>query len=457
MPSRRLMSALLLPVLALVVSGLGVIPRSMSDPQPKRPLRECPEGGHWTRVFTAHAAEAPFLTPAFTILPKGQIPLSREITDIVEFHDCQRFVVQENNSQPLHYSSLFAIFARLHLDSAYRLPRVVRVHLDSVQRQSRDVRVDPRNLGIPMATILAVEEPYDQLGIKQAFNCLYFFRTSTVNQNAWEARVVPVGADANACTVPLPRSDTRGKTLTVSVMTQRGDGIDEPPPVARWDWDTSNRLQYIGIRCGRAWCEVHPETKPGTTFSSSRPFAALSKRAKGWYDEQLLAVAHSTTGKPDEVSPIMGTIMPGEVSSPEFGSPENSKFKFKWRSVANVAIQGDPGLYVSKLNLFDSGNSMTRNVVSMCFIPKGAPNGCVPAGAVLPGCTATDGWFAKVWHASGPGQDVTKYFCVIRTPHDDSTMDPPPPVPNAPRWRWAIDDETMWVACLSGCCEVKAR
>ena len=467
MPLRRLILIPILPILTLVVAAGGFVPRTSSVLPPTRPLRECPEGGRWTRVFRGKDSVSAVLAPSFVSLPNGEIPLSGVTTDIVEFHDCQRFIVQENRSQPLHYSSLFAIFARLRLDRAYVPPRRIRTRPNrpdgrsngGPSRTSTRAVFDPVTMGTPMATILAVEDGYDQLGIQRAFNCLYFFRTSTSDPDAWEARVVPVGINADACTVPLERGDQRGTTLTVSVMTNARDGINIPPPVARWDWDPNSHLQYIGIRCGSAWCEVHPKA-PGSTFSSSTPLPPLARKAKGWYDEQILAVAHKAKGMPEEVSTITGTIMPYQQRDAEFGPPETSLFNGRWRKVAYVAIRGDPGFYVSKLNLVETGNTVTKNVVSMCFIGEGAPNTCVPTSESIAGCAEREGWFARVAHPGVDGAEVAKYFCVTRTAHDHLGVLPAPPVlpvPNAPRWRWAIDDETMWIACMSGCCEVKAR
>jgi hypothetical protein len=445
MPQRRSIIAVVLSTITLILSIVLVVKAVKPDPTTQGPLRECPEGGRWSRAFGPHGAQKPFLTPTFVPLSGGLIPLSAGITDIVEYHDCQRFIAKANGTEPQRYTSLFAIFARLGLERGYIPP----------DRQS----FDPYTKGTPMATIVAFDHPYTELGIERGFNCLYFFRASPDEDapDAWVGRVVPVGTHAEFCLVPLNATDSRGTQLTVSVITRQNDGIDTPPPVARWDRDSTSELQYIGIRCGSAWCEVHPKT-PGSTFSSSQPLSMLSNRAKGWYDEQLLAVAHSTKGQPDQVSPIVGTIMPADTHGPEFGPPTSENFLQRWRPVAKIAIRGDPGYYSKKLNLIRTDAGTTpMNEVAMCFIPSGAANSCVPVGASTPGCKATEGWFAKISHLGESQQEVARYYCVIRTEHDGPGMQPALPVPNAPRWRWAIDDETIWTPCMSGCCEVKAK
>jgi hypothetical protein len=47
----------------------------------------------------------------------------------------------------------------------------------------------------------------------------------------------------------------RGNSLTVVAKRLVHDDKDIPP-VARWDYDTANHQQYIGLRCGGEWCEV---------------------------------------------------------------------------------------------------------------------------------------------------------------------------------------------------------
>jgi hypothetical protein len=46
-----------------------------------------------------------------------------------------------------------------------------------------------------------------------------------------------------------------------------------------------------------------------------------------------------------------------------------------------------------------------------------------------------------------------KYFCVHRRGHEDiAGLD----IPGIVRWRWALNDETIWIRCLEGCCEAEA-
>src|SRR5207245_10928283 len=92
---------------------------------------------------------------------------------------------------------------------------------------------------------------YAPLAIQHYFNCLYFYRDGS----QWRANIVPIGKDETDCRKPLinpARAGTELKVLPVS--PQSNDAAY--PPVARWDWDPAHHEQYIGIKCGVAWCEV---------------------------------------------------------------------------------------------------------------------------------------------------------------------------------------------------------
>src|SRR5206468_1154732 len=119
--------------------------------------------------------------------------------------------------------------------------------------------------------------------------------------------------------------------------------------VARWDWDAVHRQQYIGIKCGAAWCEIgdsgfvpspgvtSPPTfdpVPGVTVSPE----AIKRtwRVKGWYDEQLVPVETETGSS--QPSNVMATFIP----SPALGRIEfQGKLQGQWVQVAVVALDGD--------------------------------------------------------------------------------------------------------------------
>ena len=398
---------------------------------------ECPEGGAWSKVFAPDSISAPF-----GATNHGELALSEGSTDIVEFHDCQQFIVPDSVSKKLRYSSLFAIFARSYLDQPYRLP------------EGTVMPADIGEMGTPMATIFSFDSAYSPLGIQPGFNCLFFFPVQINGTAGWEARVLPVGKNQFACKEPLTRKGSGGTPLTVSTVPELKPGFDVPPPVARWDWDATSQTQYIGIRCGGAWCEVHPKLGSGVAFNSSIPIAPLRSHSKGWYDEQILMVADAA-GKGPEVSAITGTFIPDEHLGKGDGPALTSRFITGWQRVAEVAIRGNAGGYTSKLNLFTSGEKMGENTVLLCYAEPGQPNNCTGVDPAKMKCA--DNWYSAIVHGNlSDAASRTQYFCVIRRTHDvASGMRSHPPIPGVVRWRWALNDETMWVRCLNGCCEIK--
>lgn len=368
------------------------------------------------------------------------------ITDIVEFHDCQQFIVRDESTGLSRYSSLFAIFARVFLDSAYKRPVT-----DS------GPPFDPTVMGAPMATIFSYDAPYPALGLSRGFSCLYFFKHTVGTDSVyWSAKVVYVQERQEACAQPLPDESGPGTTLAVTRITNPGLTPADYPPVARWDRDPSSGLQYIGIRCEDAWCEVHTRMASGQLFTASAPLRFDTRLAKGWYDEQVLTSADVAPGGQPRVSDITGTFIPhpklGELSGPE----DVSAFAHGWREVATVGINAAPGGYTSKLNLRQSdGDGAPRNTVSLCYVTSGTPNRqrCFDDRTAPPKCDTPTKWYAKI--TSGVAPDTSsQFFCVTRRGHDAMQI---PKIPGVVRWRWALDDETMWIRCLQGCCEVKPR
>lgn len=433
------------------------------------PRPECPEGGNWELFFLGwHGDSVNFdvdnpanysvvKTPHSAVIGHGQLAGPGPITNIVEFHDCQQFISGHGSQRA--YSDLFAIFARLRLDRRF----VSHTRLRRGQRLFTPF--NSASDGIPMATIFAYHTAYSPLNLLEGFNCLHFFRRQSANgAPGWVAKITPVGRDGEAqCAEPLPASAaTDGPVFAVDRGTTKPDS--ELPPVARWDWDPVNEVQYIGIRCENAWCEVRPKLEPGQT---PHPSPSLPATVKGWYDEQLLALPPVPPAPVTAVSAIMGTVVP----EPNLGQPmgqdgETSIYLNTWKSVASVRLDRSPGGYASKLNFVATTGTDAQNHVALCYgiTQRNGFNPCIPnrVGLTVPipkdangkGCS---GWFTRVGrNPDGSGNE--KYFCATRRGHDmDTNGNPIPHIPGVVRWRWALDDETMWIRCLQGCCEVRAQ
>ena len=392
-------------------------------------LPECPTGGVWSTFFAGAYREigtGPGTSP-------GEIPLSGMITDIPEFNDCQRFLVRQSST--MVFDSLFAIFARLGLDS-----------------MEVDTSGTLTGAGIiPMATIYSFHSAYPQLGIEADFNCLYFIHSTTA-KSGYEARIVPVQTNAAKC---LTSPTASGTPLQVDRVLMTGADVYDYPPVARWDWDSTAETQFIGIRCGRAWCEVRARESRSALASTpryTRSGSVLYRRAveiKGWHDEQRLAVPPAPGAPAATPSGIVATLIPDTLldHDPVSVPAGSTRYNASWVRVASVALSAPPGIYASKFNLVQSAAPDPVNTVYFCYGPltSSGHSPCFSATQKIPNCPSGGQWWARI--EANPA--YPQFYCVTRRPHPNFK------IPGIVRWRWTLHDDTMWVRCLDGCCQVQ--
>jgi hypothetical protein len=382
------------------------------------------------------------------------IPLSRGIANVPEYHDCQRFIDSSGG-----YGSVYAIFA------AYRLRR-----LDSASVGEQ----------LPVGTIYTPDGTYGALGIKPGFNCLYL----TKSAGKWTALMVNrgQGRTAAACAGQDSTSSNPSTGQPLDVIMQVVGPVFPPhfgprdyPPVARWDWDSVNGKQYIGIRCGAAWCEVgahgfkpsRPYEGPTLVFDRT-PAGALParmtervQRIKGWYDVQQLAAADD--GSTQHPSSVRGILIPSPVLDTInwLGQALALKFyKNRWIHVAFAILDGDYGKWNFRRGTNKIFLCYGAEASSSCSIPALAHSDS-PSTTLLNSCPQdptdkTLHWWAKTVSATGD----TTYSCVKRMDHlaqVGAFMGSLGPgaqyrIPGAARWRFLLNDESTWVSCPTGCC-----
>lgn len=260
--------------------------------------------------------------------------------------------------------------------------------------------------GLPVAVITTEpsREGYPELGIRREEHCLYLDR----REGAWNAAVAGCATAGVTPDGPLER-------LSVVQARSVGNSPEDYPPVVRWGWDHRRNLPYMGVRCGSGWCDIGP-----AGFRPSR--RACAGRAKGFCDEQILAVERNGTLVP---APGMRAVL-----QPVPGLEELSVGDFDdWIEVATVRITGigHPD-YVEKFNYHPGRNRML-------FRHTGED----PA----------TGWQAMI---ISPNAQDTAYRHVVLDRHDEDV-----PMPGAARWAWSETDESSWVPCPSGCCYVSDR
>ena len=412
-------------------------------------LPECPKSGQWSTRFVRNAPRdkgSILATPAIV----GPLALPGDRTDIPEYHDCQQLISANGNGAS--YLPLFAIFSRSHLgDSSLRFDAV----LDTAKTSNDSGLVATSGSPLAVGEIYAMGGDYPTLGVKKGFNCLFLYGKLN-SLNGLEAKVIPVAMDETKCAMIGDPSTAMGTIL--EVHRHRFSDTSNVPDVARWDWDSTHNKQHIGIGCGSAWCDIGA---PGFIASSAHKTTITNPNdrvlaVKGWYDEQRLA--YPATASLSMANPKVGDVRGTLVAAPGLKFATADSFKNQWYSVATVAIPSS-NTYMKKLNL---GPSSIANMTDSVYLCNGSQSTCLPSGAAISSesCTGSNPmWWTKIVSHPSDASDggsglaaapTTAYYCVTRRTH------PGMKIPGVVRWRWFIKDETMWISCIEGCCEVEA-
>jgi hypothetical protein len=398
-------------------------------------LPECPH--YWKTFKVPHSQTA-------TVM--GDLSVPGPITSVPEFHDCQRFVKQDGA-----YGPLVAIFASFRLD----------VLVDSLYNLSKNGPFIP---GTQITSAISVAEVFNQdaqayppLGIAPGFNCVHLYYDAGV----LKARMVAVGSQEINCLKPFDPTTGGGTPLKVSVKPTAGFVLSDYPPVARWDWDSVGKQQYIGIKCGSGdWCEIGPELFTPSSAdldpSTATTPEARVRRIKGWYDEQYLDTA--TTADPTKFVPtaVKATVIP---------HPDLKTYSFApgtWHVTAHVALDAPLQLYKNKFNFDPVTIGAAQAQMNRMEFCRGTRNECaIPSAEALPkGTCGPMNWFwsaikARWWARILAASELTttnyRYYCVIRRGHPVQLG-----VPGTARWRWLAKDPSIWEECTHGCCEVQA-
>jgi hypothetical protein len=267
--------------------------------------------------------------------------------------------------------------------------------------------------------------------------------------------MVPWGDSEDCTDGSRSLSDPSAKTLQVRPSGVAGIGDDDYPPVARWDWDSVRRQQYIGIKCGPAWCEVgNPGFTPSPAYSGPIPSfdpvtcvsaatvieAVRVTRVKGWYDSQRLAVVSGSATVPGGV---WGYFIP----SPALNRIDQvSCFLNNWVHTAVVVVDDN----------YKFGFESGVNKISTCHGPAepattGGDACNVPSPPPCPADIDGLPWWAMTESPMG----AKTYRCVKRRDHAAELTALNLQIPGTVRWRWLSSDETNWMRCSTGCCEIK--
>jgi len=406
---------------------------------------ECPKEWTWPREPTVEGELA---------VPSGQLSVPAEIQNVPEFHDCQRFLVEHNGG--LVYGERFAIFAARDLSWTDTLEMLNDPNLEDAQRDSIISHSRFTGHEAMAAAEIVADGDYDQLKIERGFNCLYVF---VRGHAAWGAVMVPTGEVEKDCSQPVSDPATLpGQQLAIRLAGGgHGFAFDDFPKAARWDWDSVNTQQYIGLKCGAAWCEVGDFDFVSSKDRAERfgqPAAGSSVKlrrnffVKGWYDEQELAVRDGNSVVP---SGILGVIVPDSMLE----TYSESDFK-RWQPAAEVALRVpatvDVNPYEAKYNFIHTADPINNpNRIELCKVQAEAE--CDLSNSEIPpsceGDSPKERWRAKITNADG----AVAYRCIKRCDLTGEDFQ----VPGTARWRWLKDDEGAWMRCLQGCCELHGQ
>lgn len=403
--------------------------------------------------------------------PFGQfadtIPVAGATTNVPEYNDCQRFIRNAAGATGrLEYLPIQVVWIRERI-------RDWMAKRHSISDASTQFRTLVANISkrteITTVGIVWSMGSYDDLGIRQGFNCIvlkYDRRDGEVVASSYQSWMVPVtmAGECNKDPLTLEASTATPLTVTSTAPRMEAGRRDVVPPVARWDWDARKGVQYVSLWCPTGWCDFHKfQLTPSTSYQVPQGMTASHNvfRQKGWYDEQVL-MAPPPAGSGFTAAPVpsaaRGTVFP----VPGLASRTLDHYRGQWKRVAWVSMTPGDDAYKTKYmyerdDAPPSGSS--DNIVSMCFERAQdrakADNGDRAAarrlcGRTMPeGCTLdeTNGgrWYARIVSASGAGR---KEYCVMYRAAPKGVVSS-----GTVRWRWSLKDETIWVSCPMGCCE----
>lgn len=438
-----------------------------------RELQECPHyGGEW---LTTDGQDSLLSVPD-------------SLSGVPEYHDCQRLLVPADvgpsnavrmqhttyhTRDTLAFGALAAVYVRRQLDSVYVHSPALPATLPG--QWATLIRNPPTGFRLAISGEVAATGNYPALGIQRGFNCVVVGWSDSQSGQArprYMAWMVYVGVEDKCNPDPSRPFDPLALNI-VAVRPLFGDGLptegdaegmDSVPTVARWDWDSVASQHYIGLKCPKHWCELHSTAR----YASSPTYAVPASlglhgmdrsvvRQKGWYDAEYLTVVHP--GVPGSgalaIDGTWGTIFPAPGLSKRTMADYASG---TWLAAAWVSVTPFSQGYLRKYN-YDGDvpppSKAVRNTVSLCFEASVGSTPCIPA-RVHPNCTSdytgnvsqAGLWYAKVEGAEHKGPT---YMCVSYVSTPSSAVQPPGNV----RWRWILKDQTTWISCPAGCCQIK--
>jgi hypothetical protein len=377
--------------------------------------------------------------------PGTDFALSGSITNIPEYHDCQRFI---DASGTVYMNGRMAIYVREGLSAVTEptsgMPRESEI-LSLVRGDSTGVPAPVlegvRSATEPIAVVWNLDhQAYLPLGITPdtTYYCLFL-------ESGTKAKLVGVVDEAD-CNPSNPLVASRpGTSLKVNKHPTPGGQV---PGTGRWAWDFEHKRQYIVIACPGGWCEIYPNA--AVALVAERPGEAVSTLPSGhnfgpWIDVQPLALGGTVGLAP--MPEVVGTGVPAD----DLDGKVVGDFLAGWTKVGSLYTTGDNDVYRAKFNL----SKTSPGTLELCAW-EGSGTSCLPDSLRIEGTTerltgnpcAMEEGTSRYWAARIVQSKSIRYHCVNRTDHTGQA------IPATLRWRWLADDETKWAKCAAGCCRL---
>lgn len=195
--------------------------------------------------------------------------------------------------------------------------------------------------------------------------------------------------------------------------------------------DDEGSLPLLGVPCDDQWCEIGATVGAYQPPGHGPPANNAPENVKGWHDEQRVAYANS-----------QGVLHRGERASiipePDIAKPAQGAYETPHPSgngiigmkVATVWFHGAPAADSKYADPWGIGSARTNLWLRRVTI-QGTP---ILQAQFTP---------ANIANPKG------KWFYVKPTKHEGVDD-----IPSTARWLWDSADETIWLACEQGCCEV---
>ena len=256
---------------------------------------------------------------------------------------------------------------------------------------------------------------YAPLELGAGAHCLWL-QNPAGGADGWRAAIGP-GACGAAATV----QSEPDFALAVFERTYPGAAGGAYPRTARWEWDLDSERQFIGVRCGEAWCAVMPAgaSAPRTTSlpeplrGSELPRLAVSS----WSDAQHLAAFDSPAGRA-RPGP-WGTVL----SHPALHDEDPP-----WTE----------GILAAAIVIEDDGSAAYDRLAERFYLEPSDGSGRGDVILRFPGFSPNEAWYQQ-----GPMRrrqaEAVRYSPAFENP-----------VTGAARWRWRESDPELWMFCRTG-------